>query len=128
MLMKAAKRKRADEKSGPGRKEGSDPHVGLDVVLHNQGEVNGGHPILTSPIDGQNVRHPLLGIATFDNESMLRFSIEGPLLAISRDEIRLSKDGSHALFMAFKQVPEIPQFTMPQQAVVLKLAAPGCKS
>jgi hypothetical protein len=32
------------------------------------------------------------------------------------------------LFMAFKRVPEIPQFTMPQQAVVLKLAAPGCKS
>jgi hypothetical protein len=42
-------------KGGPGRKGGSDPHVGLDVVLHNQGEVNGGHPILTSPIDGQIV-------------------------------------------------------------------------
>jgi hypothetical protein len=40
---------------GPGRKGGSDPHVGLDVVLHNQGEVNGGHPILTSPVDGKIV-------------------------------------------------------------------------
>ena len=49
-------------KGGPGRKGGSDPHVGLDVVLHNQGEVNGGHPILTSPIDGQIVDfYPGLG-------------------------------------------------------------------
>jgi hypothetical protein len=50
------------------------------------------------------------------------------LLAISDDEIRLSKDGCHAFLSAFKQVPEIPQFTMPQQVVVLRLAAPGCKS
>jgi hypothetical protein len=51
-------------KGGPGRKGGSDPHVGLDVVLPNQGEVNGGHPILTSPIEPgprhtcQRVDHP----------------------------------------------------------------------
>ena len=32
-------------KGGPGRKGGSDPHVGLDVVLPDQGEVSGCHAL-----------------------------------------------------------------------------------
>lgn len=75
----------------------------------------------------RDVRKPLLGLVTFDDQGILRFAVEGPRLALSDDEIRLSKDGCYALFTAFKQVPKIPEFTMPQQAVVLKLAAPGCE-
>jgi hypothetical protein len=102
---------------------------GLLKAFNHLVPIDGGYGRCVFPLTPKrDVRHPLLGIATFDNESMQRFSIAGPLLAHSDDEIRLSKDGCYALFMAFKRVPEIPQFTMPQQAVVLKLAAPGCKS
>jgi hypothetical protein len=90
--------------------------------------IDGGYGRCVFPLlQKRDVRKSLLGIVTFDDEGMRRFSIEGPLLALSDDEIRLSKDGCYALFMAFKQVPEIPQFTMRQQAVVLRLPAPGCK-
>jgi hypothetical protein len=91
--------------------------------------IDGGYGRCVFPLSPKrDVRHFLLGLVTFDNESMQRFSIEGPLLAISDDEILLSKDGCHALLTVFKQVPKIPEFTMRQQAVVLKLAAPACKS
>jgi hypothetical protein len=101
---------------------------GLLKAFNNLVAVDGGYSRCVFPLlPKRDVRKPLLGILTFDNKSMQRFSIEGPLLAISDDEIRLSKDGCHALFLAFKNVPEILQFTMRQQAVVLKLAASGCK-
>jgi hypothetical protein len=74
----------------------------------------------------RDVRKPLLGLVTFDDRGILRFAVEGPRLALSHNDIRLSKDGCYALLSAFRQVPKIPEFTMPQQAVVLKLAAPGC--
>jgi hypothetical protein len=74
--------------------------------------------------DGRKI---ILGIVTFDNEAMQRFTVAAPPLAMSEDDISLSKDGCHALISAFKQVPDIPEFTMAQQAVLLKLAAPGCK-
>jgi hypothetical protein len=102
---------------------------GLLGAFNDLKAIDGGYGRCIFPLSPKrDVRHPLLGIATFDNESTQRFSIEGPLLALSDDEIRLSKDGCYALFLTFKQIPEIPQFTMRQQAVVLKLAAPGCKS
>jgi hypothetical protein len=75
----------------------------------------------------RDVRKPLLGVVTFDDQGILRFAIEGPPLALSDDDIRLSKDGCYALLSVFRQVPKIPEFTMPQRAVVLKLAAPGCE-
>jgi hypothetical protein len=74
--------------------------------------------------DGRRIAE---GIVTFDNEGLQRFSISDPALSMSDDVISLSKDGCHALISAFKQVPVIPEFTMAQQAVLLKLAAPGCK-
>jgi hypothetical protein len=39
-----------------GRGVGSDPHVGIDIIVQNQGQVNGGHPYLLSPIDGQIIQ------------------------------------------------------------------------
>jgi hypothetical protein len=102
---------------------------GLFRAFNHWVAIDGGYGRCVFPLmPKRDVRKPLLGIVTFDDEGMQRFAIKGPLLAIADDEIRLSKDGCYALFMAFKQVPEIPQFTMPQQAVVLRLAAPGCKS
>jgi hypothetical protein len=102
---------------------------GLLRAFNNLVDIDGGYGRCVFPLlRKRDVRKLLLGIATFDNERMQRFSIDGPLLAFSDDEIRLSKDGCYALLLTFKQVPEIPQFTMRQQAVVLKLAAPGCKS
>jgi hypothetical protein len=45
-----------------GRKQGTNPHVGVDVVLRNQNEVNNGHPYLLSPFDGQIIEfQPRLG-------------------------------------------------------------------
>lgn len=90
-------------------------------------EIHGGYGRCAFPLSPKrDVRHLLSGIATFDDRGMLRFAIEGPPLALSQYAIRLSKDGCYALLAAFKQVPKIPEFTMPHQAVVLKLAAPGC--
>jgi hypothetical protein len=89
--------------------------------------IDGGYGRCVFPLQAKrDVRHVLLGIVTFDDEGMQKFDIEGPPLAWSDDEIRLSKDGCYALFSAFKQVPEIPEFTMRQQAVVAKLAARSC--
>lgn len=103
--------------------------TGLLKAFNNFMAIDGGYGRCVFPLLPRNdVRKPLMGLATFDSQAMQRFSIEGPLLAISDDEIRLSKDGCYALFMAFKQVPEIPEFTMRQQAVMLKLSAPNCKS
>jgi len=67
------------------------------------------------------------GLVTIDGDKVRRFRIEGAPLAFSDDEIRLSKDGCHALMRTFKQVPKIAQFTLPQQAVVLRLDGTGCK-
>jgi hypothetical protein len=45
-----------------GRKPGTNPHVGVDVLLRNQNEVNNGHPYLLSPFDGQIIEfQPKLG-------------------------------------------------------------------
>jgi hypothetical protein len=45
-----------------GRSQGTNPHVGMDVVLRNQNEVNNGHPYLLSPFDGQIIEfQPKLG-------------------------------------------------------------------
>lgn len=90
--------------------------------------IDGGYGQCVFPLLAKrDVRNVLLGIVTFDNERMQRFAIEGPPLALSDHKIGLSKDGCYVLFSAFKQVPEIPEFTMRQQAIVVKLAAPGCK-
>jgi hypothetical protein len=105
--------------------------VGVKSVLRTFNDllsIAGGYGRCAFPLTPRrDGRKPLLGIVTFDNERMQRFSIEGPQLAFSDDIVRLSKDGCYALFLTFKQVYEIPQFTLPQQAVVLKLAAPGCE-
>ena len=91
--------------------------------------VNGGYERCAFPLlRKRDVRKVLLGIVTFDDENIQRFAIKGSSLAMSDDEVRLSKDGCYALLMAFKSVPKIPEFTLRQQAVVLKLAAPGCKA
>jgi hypothetical protein len=74
----------------------------------------------------RDIRNVLLGIVIFDGERMQRFSIAPRPLAISGDEISLSKDGCYALVTAFKRVYDVPEFTFPQQAVLLKLPAPGC--
>jgi len=64
---------------------------------------------------------------TFDDQALHRFAMPGLPLALSDDEIHLSKDGCYAVFGAFKQVPDIPEFTMRQQSVVVRLPARGCK-
>ena len=90
--------------------------------------INGGYGRCVFPLQAKrDVRHVLLGIITFDDKGIQRFTIDGPPLAWSDDEMHLSKDGCYALFSAFKQVPKIPEFTMRQQAIVAKLVAPGCR-
>jgi hypothetical protein len=105
--------------------------IGFETLLRSFNdlvEIYGGYGRSVFPLlPRRDMRKLLLGVVTFDDRRHLRFSIEGPPLAISDDEIGLSKDGCYASLMAFKQVPKIPEFTMPQQAVVLKLAAPGCE-
>jgi hypothetical protein len=106
-------------------------HIGFETLLRafsDLVEIDGGYGRCVFPLlPGRDVRKILMGVVTFDDQGLLRFSIEGSPLAISEDEIGLSKDGCYVSLMAFKQVPKIPEFTMPQQAVVLKLAAPGCE-
>ena len=90
-------------------------------------EIHGRYGRCAFPLSPKrDVRKLLLGIATLDDPGILRFAIEGPPMALSDNDIRLTKDGCYALLSAFRQVPKIPEFTMRQQAVVLKLAAPGC--
>jgi hypothetical protein len=90
--------------------------------------IDGGYGQCVFPLERKRaLAHILAGIAVIDGDKVRRFEIDGAQLALSDDEIRLSKDGCYALFLAFKDVPEIPQFILPQQAVVLRLDAPGCK-
>jgi hypothetical protein len=97
-------------------------------AFSDQVEFDGAYGRCVFPLLGmRDGRKIILGIVTFDNEAMQRFTVAAPPLAMSDDDISLSKDGCHALISAFKQVPDIPEFTMAQQAVLLKFAAPGCK-
>ncbi|KRQ17117.1 hypothetical protein AOQ71_02650 [Bradyrhizobium manausense] len=90
--------------------------------------IDGGYGRCVFPLlRKHDVRGVLQEIVSFGDDGVRRFKIEGAPLAMSDDEIRLSKDGCYALFGAFKRIPEVPQFTMPQQAVVLRFDVPDCK-
>lgn len=89
--------------------------------------IDGGYGQCVLPlIRKHDVREILEELVAIDGDRIRRYKIAGARLGFSDDEVRLSKDGCYALFRTFKRVPEIPQFTMPQQAVVLRLDAPDC--
>jgi hypothetical protein len=104
--------------------------IGVTSLLRQYSlvDIGGGYGRCVFPLLAKrDVRNILKGMATFDDEGVERFVLSGPPLAMSGDKIGLSKDGCFAVFGAFKQVPDIPQFTMRQQTVVVSLAARGCK-
>jgi hypothetical protein len=101
---------------------------GLFGAFSDQLKIGGAFDRCVLPLFGmRDGRKIILGIVTFDNEAMQRFSIAAPPLSLSDDTISLSKDGCHALISTFKRVPDVPEFTMAQQSVLLKLGAAGCK-
>lgn len=89
--------------------------------------IDGGYGKCVFPLIRKHDERGILeGLVTIDGEKIKRFKIAGAPLAIFSDKIQLSKDGCYALTTAFKQVPAIPRFTLPLQAVMLRLDAPGC--
>jgi hypothetical protein len=101
---------------------------GLLGAFSDHVKIGGAYGRCVFPLLGtRDVRNIILGIVTFDNEATHRFSIAASPLSMSDDDIHLSKDGCHALISAFKQVPNIPEFTMAQQTILLKLGASACK-
>lgn len=91
-------------------------------------EIDGGYGRCVFPLEAKrDFRHILKGLVTFDDEGLHRFVVSGPPLAVSGRFIDLSKDGCYAMFSAFDQVPNIPQFTLPHHTLIVSLAARGCK-
>jgi hypothetical protein len=103
--------------------------VGVRTLLKNysdQIEIDGSYRQCVMPLfRKRDFRKRLAGIVTFNHEAMQRFAVGGEEFVID-DKIDISKDGCLALFLAFEGHPEIPQSTMTQRTVVLRLGKPGC--
>jgi hypothetical protein len=66
------------------------------------------------------------GIVRFDGQGIQPFLFPDRPIAIATRDVSLSKDGCYTLIQMFKQVPDVPQFTMPQQVRLSRVPAQYC--
>jgi hypothetical protein len=67
------------------------------------------------------------GLLQFDGQGMNSFLLFTEPVALQNDEVSLSRDGCYALIQMFDQIPDIPQFTLPQQARLLRVVSKQCR-
>jgi hypothetical protein len=105
--------------------------IGITKLLRtfsNAVDITGGYEHCSFPLISRAdiIRHIVVAIAVVGRDNVEIFSIPPPVTSMSGNEIRLTKDGCYALLNAFKQAPDVPQFTLPKELMVLRLGSPAC--
>lgn len=67
------------------------------------------------------------GLLQFDGQVMNSFLFFPKPVALRNDGVSFSRDGCYALIQMFNQIPDIPQFTLPQQARLLRVESKQCR-
>lgn len=106
--------------------------IGLFRLLRNFSDkviITGGYGRCAFPLlDRGSIQYLMEGLAFISDDDIKVVAVSGPKVAMSSDEIRLSKDGCYALVRLFKHVAKIPQFVLPHELVIMKVSSGTCRS
>jgi hypothetical protein len=105
--------------------------VGITKLLRtfsNTVDITGGYGHCGFPLISRAdiIRSIIVAVAVVGRDNVEIVSIPPPTTSLGGGEILLSKDDCYALLSVFKQAPDVPQFTLPKELMVLRLSSRAC--